>query len=329
MQPGGSIYNRTGFPGWMELLGEFSATPAYQNLCLSAFNKQIQQVPTTVSLANFLYELKDFKEIAKSLSKVPSLLKNGALTQQVSKPALKPRQLPKRVAKSGVDTFLSWNFAWAPFIGDLQALSKVGENVYKRLNYLRSIRGKDTTIRYSVPDAYQHPMLGQTLWTYDNGPTGAGVERVVLQAYHCTFVSTWRLNHNLKELDDAWSSFRATLASLGLNNPVKVVWNAIPFSFLLDWVGPVGKWLDRAAVQPFTGQWDISDVTSSVHEEFTFAMNLQQYVSGTNGTILTVKVDKYTRLDGLPLTLGAFDFSQLTDTQQKLALSIPLSRILK
>jgi len=313
-------------PGWSNLLGEFMSTPTYQNLLLEAFNKQKDQVPAKISLINFLVELKDFKPLINSFKKIPKALSDSQSQALSSFKRGNIRRLPKRVAKSGIDTFLSYNFQWAPFIGDLKTLTEIGDSSSKRLDYLRKTKGKEVTVHFQKEDCYQHPQVNTVVWS-----TGKqwGRTFVKLKEYSCTFNSTWRLLHNLKELDDAFSGLRATYASLGLNNPIKAAWNSIPFSFMLDWVGPLGSWLDNAAVQPFTGQWDIYDCTSSVKEEGTFDWYAHDDGLDTDVVVQTVRVRKYTRLDGLPFTLGAVDFSQLNDTQQKLALSIALSKVLK
>jgi len=317
-----------GWPGWSNLSGvDFQSTPNFSNLCLSAFNKQITQIPALISIFNFAYEFKDFKPLLEGLRKIPKLLKEGTLQKQVSKPALKPRQLPKKVAKSGVDTFLSWNFQWAPLIGDLQKLTTVADDVIKKLTHLQNTKGKEVTVRYNVPDCYVNPSVGQVVHTMSDDDTR--YERVVLESYRCDFNSSWRLFQDLNELYEASSGFKATLAVLGINNPAKIVWNAIPFSFMLDWVAPFGKWLERAAVQPFTGTWDVSQACCSYKEKFRLTYLYTSKRLGTTTQLASVDVEKYTRLDGIPFTLGAVDFAQLTDTQQKLALSIPLSRVLK
>jgi hypothetical protein len=327
LRPYDSVLNESGFHGWIDLTHSFQSTAAYKNLCLEAFMKQSAQVPNKTSAINFAIELAELKPIFKNLGKIPKLIREDKLVQQIGKPALIKRKLPKKVAKAGVDTFLGWNFGWAPFIGDLRTFVTTMDDVAKRINYLLKTRGKETVVRFSKKEAYTHPNLGQVVYTRDD--SNDVYQRIVLRNYECKFVSTWRLFHNLEGLDDAWAGLRAAFAHLGVNNPLKIVWNAIPFSFLVDWVYPVSTWLEKAAIQPFFGQWDVYDVNSSVHEVFVYDFLFTGKHGGTNGTEFTVVVDRYSRLNGLPFTLGAFDLSQLTDTQQKLAFSIPLSRILK
>lgn len=313
--------------GYSNLVDSFLTTSTFENLCVAAFTKQITQVPAKISLLNFLFELKDFRELGKSLSKIPQALRKDTLARDVKLTAKYGKKLPLAVAKASSDTFLSWNFQWAPFIGDLQTLSRVGTDAARRLDYLIKTNKKSVTVHYEKKDCYTHPNVGGEIF---RNVFAGNDQYYILRDHVVDFESTWNLFHNLHDLQDAYSGIRATLATLGVNNPLKAVWNAIPFSFMVDWVLPLGNWLEKAAVQPFTGEWVISGVSCSVHEVSTIDFYVDCSKVGGLGPSLqqTVVVDKYTRFDGLPFTLGAFDFSQLTDTQQKLAAAIPLGKIL-
>jgi hypothetical protein len=313
--------------GFSNMIGEFSKTAAFSGLCVAAFNKFATQMPTQVSILNFLYELKDFKETAKALSKIPKALKDGSLSKLVTSPIRKKKGKFRQVPKAINDSLLSYNFQWAPFVGDIVKLINLGDSITKRLDFLRKTRGKEVTIRFSKPDAYAHPQLGQVI--LDNSLSSDWQNRFVLDTYQCNFVATCKLYQNLEGLDDMWTGLRATFAALGVNNLGKVVWNAIPFSFLLDWVLPLGNWLDRYAVQPFQGQWDVYDCTTSVHEVGMIHYYVWPKFKGNPPALMSkTKVERYLRLVGLPTTLTGVDFSQLTDNQQRLFLSLGLAKIL-
>lgn len=326
---GSSSLSRPDDVGYSNMVGSFLYSPTHANLCAKALSKQLTQVPAKISLINFVVELKDFKDIIHAFSKIPKKLQAAQLAKSRALLGLKfsvNKKLPKKIAKAGIDSFLSWNFQWAPFIGDLQTLTTVGDSAYKRLDYLIKTNNKVVPVRFIAEDCYTHPSLGQTV---HSKTFGSSAHRYVLRAYTCDFHSTWQLFHNLKELQDSLSGLRAVFATLGLNNPIKAAWNAIPFSFLVDWVGPIGDWLERAAVQPYTGDWVISDCSSSIRETYIIDFFVDNYPDSKTTLVESVRVDNYVRLPGLPVTLGAVDFSQLTDTQQKLFLSIPLSKLLK
>lgn len=56
----------------------------------------------------------------------------------------------------------------------------------------------------------------------------------------------------------------ATVQSVGLTNPALVAWELVPFSFVVDWVLPIGNWL--TAIAPLVGISPV-DVFSTVFSE--------------------------------------------------------------
>jgi hypothetical protein len=210
-------------------------------------------------------------------------------------------------------------------------LTQVMDSVAKRMDFLRKNRGKEVTIRLSKPDCYLNSQLDNP-YILPGWSDWYAQRTFKMTKYQCDFYATAKLYQELEGLDDAWASLRALFASLGINNPVKAVWQAIPFSFLLDWVAPVGKWLERAAVQPFYGTWRVYDITTSVRERYDVENRLDLISSSTGAkssfVLEKVHVDRFLRMVGLPQTLGAIDFSQLTQQQQKLFLSLVLTKVL-
>lgn len=317
--------------GYSNLMTDFFKTPRFSGLCLEAWNKLKTQVPTSVSLLNFIYELKDFKELGKSLSKANKVVHGKSSGDILTKP-FKGQTKGKKLqhgAKAVNDTFLSYNFMWAPFVGDIIKLTQLADTVAKRMAFLRASRGKVVTIRFSKPDCYINDALGADSVYVDSNDWKRYFR---LTKYQCDFNVTAKLYQNLDGLDDAWADLRATIATLGINNPLKAAWNAIPFSFLVDWVGPFGSFLERAAVQPFYGTWNVFDITTSVRERGTIENRRVGKSTGSanaqDALVTRVNIDRYIRLVGLPQTLGAFDFSQLTQQQQKLFLSLVLTKVL-
>lgn len=321
MWPDTSPRNAIWFNGWLNLLSSLESSAAYRNICVEAFNKQITQVPPKTSLINFLLELTELKPIFKSLLSIPKHLVQNTLSKQVTGKRLS-RRTPYNLAKGSAKAFLAVEFQWLPFVSDIMAFITSVDRMTKRLNYLRKTKGKETTVRFVKQDAFERPELGTDILVYDDG--GEVRQYLVLKRYQADFISTWKLYQDLQGLDDAWAGLRGVFADLGVNNPLQIVWNAIPFSFLVDWVAPFSSWLTQAAVQPFYGEWRVYDVTSSIKEVYTIDNRFTAKLGGTNGTEFSVDIESYRRLPYLPLTMGEVDFTHLTDTQLKLAASLVL-----
>lgn len=55
------------------------------------------------------------------------------------------------------------------------------------------------------------------------------------------------------------------LAALGLSNPALIIWEKVPFSFVVDWFVPIGSFLED--LDTFTGYTTINSCRSELHSE--------------------------------------------------------------
>jgi hypothetical protein len=72
------------------------------------------------------------------------------------------------------------------------------------------------------------------------------------------------------------------LNSLGLLNPLQVAWELVPFSFVVDWILPIGSFLE-AATGTIGTTFDSGYTTYglSVEEELTFLKDYAPYGTST------------------------------------------------
>lgn len=252
-----------------------------------AFDAFFTQVPQEVDIANFLI---DFREIG---SLIPSVQRNIAAT-----------------IGGG---FLTYSFGWKPLIGDLQKLGSILETTRKRLAWLRSTYGKPVRLGFSsdfVVSTLDPANSGSTTWTLEK----------VEGRFNCNAT----LRHQLQRLDGLEGELRGLVAALGLNSPGKIIWERIPFSFIVDWVSRVGRLADRGTIQPFTGSWDVSNVVHSFKQRAEYKHSISSsYALSTRGDDMGVLViELYGRGRGIPLSSALFYGRELTP--QQLALSAAL-----
>lgn len=312
--------------GYQQALGpDFLSTPRFSDLCFEAWTKLKTQVPTDVPVLNFIYEFLDYKDLVKTVLHpkrgLESLRKYAGTSNWK-----KVQGLPKAINNEFLDT----SFNWIPLISDTVKLTKLYDNAAKKLDFLRKTKGKEVTIRFDKTDCYVNSLLGiEQPLGFQNSDWQKPFK---LTKYQCDFHVTCKLYQDLEGLDDTWALLRTVIAASGLNNPLKAVWNAVPFSFLVDWVAPFGNILERTAVQPFYGVWKVYDITTSVRVrgevEVIVRPNPGRDFQFPETLVTRAKIDSYLRLVGLPQTLGAFDFSQLNSQQQKLFLSLVLTKVL-
>jgi len=266
--------------------------------CFESFSTQ---VPAEVSLPNFLYELKDIK---------------GMIPKMTNK-----------LVKSANDAFLGYQFGIKPFIGDVKKLSGAYFKVLDRIEFLRRSYGKPTRIHFFQGDFYEHPSLGVRT---DPPPDDLHQDlHWVLTSYKADFRASATLYQKLEGLDDTLGFLRASAAALGFNNPAGVVWEAIPYSFVVDWLFKVNDKLKSMAISPFQGTWELRDVTCSVSSFSVidgWIWPRRNFGNAWNN-VYRVRRRAYQRSVGLPVLRSSL--GTLSDMQRVLLGSLIYQRLAK
>lgn len=262
------------------------------DLADQAFDALSDQVPQEVDIANFALDLREIGSL------IPKLEENLS-----------------RTVSSG---FLNYEFGWLPFISDLQKLGKLSSTVASRLDYLRRTRGKRTRIGfYRVID-----LPSQALFPYIRPiPSFPGHYALNLLSSKAEFRAGGTLYHELEGLNGIEGTLRGMSAALGLTNPSAVVWERIPYSFVVDWFARTKSVTDSFKFQPFSGVWNISDVTHSFKLWFR-AMQIYAEDSGRYQETGILTGSRYIRGIGLPVSSSLLNDRGLSPTQQLLAAAL-------
>lgn len=294
---------------------------------IAASMKSITQVPTDVSVINFALEAAEFKSTFEHYSKA------------VTKGGLRLKEVPGWANS----TLLDYSFNLSPFVGDIDKMIRLYDRVAGRIDFLLKTRGELVRQNFFNPNLWSNnphvgtvmvhndhtPPFGETdAWPYStylgadyySHPTKYGYTSLEIDEFAATFSASWYLVQELEGLEDKYAQLRGLIAGAGINNPLKIVWNAIPFSFIADWMFPFGKLLDSFAVQPFRGRWEIYDFVNSVKE--TWHLTQKQVYEGQSAadTIVSnrILVERYNRKVGATISLSDVDLTDFDDRQQLL-----------
>jgi hypothetical protein len=167
------------------------------------------------------------------------------------------------------DSYLGYSFGTAPFIGDLYVLAGLVDSVRKRIEYLKQTWGKPTRLTSTSSDILHLPAVRDYQPVDFIGP-GFNSFRVYHRDLRVSVKFFGTLYHRLLGLDTVGGIIRALLAATGFNSPLSVAWEAIPFSFVADWVSNVGHMLYKLRAQPFQGEWSVSNVGYTVRSASSF-----------------------------------------------------------
>jgi hypothetical protein len=167
------------------------------------------------SVVNFILELKQLKGLFKLWDKSRNFLQNIA------------------------NGHLSFSFGWQPFLSDVKKLTESLKNFRKKIEALQKGSGKPQFRHFRR--FMDHVDLPANVTT----DTGIGlVTKVMKWIDRPRYCATVGYTYYLPDMSVLSNKMKGFLDSLGAQWNPSIVWNAIPFSFVVDWFFSVGSWLD-------------------------------------------------------------------------------------
>jgi hypothetical protein len=199
---------------------------------------------------NFIYELKDFKDIAKALGKI----RPGKVTSVVSSIKRQIRRLRTQLrngsnvenatralnltTKTLAEVYLAKTFAYDPTIRDLATLYGQLQNLTKEVQQEFFSRGQQTQASHYSEELDSENSV--TAGTYNNYWRSTGVTSSTL------FTATMEYRYGYKMR----SEYDALRRYYGMDLNANVVWNALPFSFVIDYVLKVDQAMSFMNIDP-------------------------------------------------------------------------------
>lgn len=199
-----------------------------------------------LSIANFLIELRELRHIGKRLKE---------LSEKQHWSWLSRSQLPakRQLAFNIADSHLSIKFGVVPLVNDIFTMLRAMLNLRKRVKYLLAQLHRMNTITASIKQ-YKVSDSGWIDNIYSNfvdllcdGMTDYRAVPGVLHCRHSEFTPQVGMKYSLfcEKLSEMNLHLRVFLEAFGIKWDPVIVWNAIPFSFLLDWIFDVAGWLGK------------------------------------------------------------------------------------
>nr|UJQ84954.1 MAG: hypothetical protein 1 [Leviviridae sp.] len=190
-----------------------------------------------VDLPLFLFELREVPRMIRQLGRI---LQTGA---------------PSRIDGGGgvrltdaSSAYLAYSFGWAPLIGDLIKLGNFAEEYENRLKYLRALskqggekvsRSLGTSSSLTSSSSYEiPPPTGQTKPLF----SATRQKKTVQKVWYTARVELLD-ESKIPESDDSFQ-LPALRAALGLNLSAASLWDAIPWTWAVDYFANIGDVLE-------------------------------------------------------------------------------------
>lgn len=234
-----------------------------------------------LSLLNTLYELRDIKTVARTLKRINDALDSVNRLKEainLSKQALKllssrgkgayARASLRSVLKAGSDMYLQGQFNVNPLLKDIMGVKSMMLNIRRQVNDLIANAGRLQTRHYRARISNLYPDKTETktgnLPDYFVHLTSTGRREVRYPT--CMFYATIEYRYKMPYpggVEDYLPG--AVLDAMGVNLNPAIIWNGIPWSFVVDWVVGVGRWLDQFKIRNIEPVTSISRYCFSYH----------------------------------------------------------------
>lgn len=252
--------------------GDFVPWPSsIETLKANALKAMLPTIKAELSLINSILELKDFKSIVRFCSNFRENLRRLPPVFQLGHAHfLSLSELAKRTPNG----YLYWSFALAPLISDIRGIYTAVSASQRRINDLVTREGRWQKKHFSVSWPENTDVQNQA------GPYGLYAGHKLITAWAVQEQLKFRRNvrnemttfhaeieycFNFTQYQRENARVLALLDAIGVNFNPSIIWNAIPWSFVIDWVIGVNRWLDQFTVALMEPQINIRQFLYSIH----------------------------------------------------------------
>lgn len=240
------------------------------------------EIKSELSLVNSLIELKDFKSLPANLAKLRGICQTlvGVVKYRSKDLSTSLRRIRatfsrdtptmREVLGGGSKAYLTHQFALKPLLSDISSFSRALSQTQRRINDLIVRRGKRqykhftkrvylADSQYYASDKTQQVSLVDGQFAGAEYPPGFnGVYRKHFGAFKflravqpeqvAEFHAQIEYNYNFTRFQIENAQTLGLQDALGLQLNPAIIWNALPWTFVLDWVINVSRWLDDRKV---------------------------------------------------------------------------------
>lgn len=259
-------------------LGEEEFVPPPGNLetlKVEAYKAMIPVIKSEVSLINTFIELKEsfsVKSIIPAIKRIPALLRSLTAPSQFSRPL-------RKIVQSTSNDWLQLKFNIAPLISDVYGVYRSLQTVEKRIRTLINgegrLRRRHFDYRWREFDDLDETASPSSVAGFYPIPRQYGSSSFHRNVTHelSHFHAEMEYNYNYTKYQLEHARVLALLDQLGFNLNPAIIWNALPWSFVIDWIFGVSHWLDQFTQANMEPQINIIRFLWSVKRSRTISLS--------------------------------------------------------
>jgi len=315
--------------------GGFVPKPSnLDELVMRSLKTMLPSIKAELSAINSVIELKDFKSLPKSLRNVTDLLTKVKVSGKTLREML----------RKGSDGYLQAKFNVIPLVSDILGVKAALSSVESKMNQLvtqsRKLQKRHFTFFFNeftdVSNEFSSNDPSYGIYRDSFSPMPSIISYSMLKRdvrYEpSVFHAEIEYNFNYTRYQVEHAQLLVFLDKLGINPNPQIIWNAIPWSFVVDWVLGVGQYLkDHGGRLNMEPKINIRRYLWSVKRSRQVFTRLDSSIDSVldpqnmSTTMPTVKETAYRRDSGLPPS-SSFTTSGLSPTEFSLGAALVLSR---
>lgn len=231
-------------------------------------------IKSELSLVNSIIELKDFRSLPRTITHLFNFVRGltTSVVKSIGKGGLGRlrRSFPRsygptlrEALRLGADGYLQAKFNILPLLQDISGIQTALRKTSRRVNDMVSRQGRRRLKHfaygwlnglYAGGNGYQayalnlEQLAGQTnpggdTGCYNANMQGCSVVRQVIIDRPTIFRAQVEYNYHFTQFQAENAQLLGLLDALGVQLNPAIIWNAIPWTFLVDWLIGVSRWL--------------------------------------------------------------------------------------
>jgi hypothetical protein len=185
-----------------------------------------------VSLPNFAYELKD----------LPEMLRHAADRARRWHAFVQGNPLSYRINTPGED-YLNYIFGWKPFFSDLASMLDISDFLKYRRKKYKSIRGSELRTGGQIGKAEQSKQSLVTIQSFSEVLTAVSNLKTTIEKWYSAKWTVDPIRFG-EVLHDGRQNYLRDALNWDAQQTPLIVWEAMPWSWFLDWSFNVGAILN-------------------------------------------------------------------------------------
>lgn len=246
-----------------------------------------------VLLANFGWELPEVRDLWPNFQKWIS----------------SRRKTLMGYTKEQAEITLAYNFGVAPLVGDVVKIIDTLSRLDKHVRWLRENSGQVVKVEFRKSLKNITFKSSEFPGRPSDTDNGIGSRTNELRAQYKAWAN---IRYDVSQLTDLQLKIRTLLRAWGFTNPAAVIWEAIPYSFVVDWFVSVSRLFQSLEISiklPY-------EIINSGHGYWVESVIEDYFLTeGQWNTIRLTKTRGYARYPGIPVIISALSLDTPTAKQ--------------